>query len=231
MNWWESDPVASIADAREVAQGGNNRGGGLSVQDNKALNEMRGSHSAALGVNRDYRTVARVLDRSNMTPVKASVLNALTPEEGGGLFDAIGGWVGSKILPQQTISDFQTLRGLQSKRVMDAQVEQKGPQTESDAARLQLTEVSPWKTKQANIGVMRRGMADAVLAKRKLPFFQMWANKYGLNGVNERGQTADQAWGTVADTVYRTGDRMEGGRRAPAKKAAKDDGWKIEKED
>lgn len=187
--------------------------GELSVQDNKALNDMRDGHSAALKVNRDYREVARVLDRSQMTPVKASMLNALTPQEGGGFFDAIGGWIGSKVLPQQTIDDFQTLRGLQSGRVMDAQIAQKGPQTEADAARLQLAEVSPWKTKQANIAVMKRGMADATLAKRKLPFFQRWANKYGVNGVNERGQTADEAWTGVTNAVYQAAENMDRPKR------------------
>lgn len=208
MNWWDNDPVASIADARELGNGGSNKGGGLSVQDNKALNEMRPSHGAALGVNRDYREVARALDRSKMTPAKASWLETWIPRENGGLFDMIGGAIGQRFLDPQTVTDFQTLRSLQSKRVMDAQVEQKGPQTESDAARLQLTEVSPYKTKQANIGVMRRGMADATLAKRKLPFFQQWAGKYGLNGMDPQGRTVDQAWGQVADAVYKAGNNL-----------------------
>lgn len=212
MNWWENDPVASIADARELGNGGSNKGGGLSVQDNKALNDMRPENASALSVNRDYREVAKTLDRSKMTPARAKWLETWIPRENGGLFDMIGGAIGERFLDPQTVTDFQTLRGLQSKRVMDAQIAQKGPQTEADAARLQLAEVSPFKTKGANVGVMLRGMADATLAKRKLPFFQQWANKYGLNGVNERGETADQSWRNVTEAVYKRGDTL---RQAP----------------
>lgn len=181
--------------------------GKLGVQDNKALNEMRDAHSSALTVNRDYREVAGALDRTNMSPAKAAWLETMVPSEDGGFFDKLGAAIGQGaqglgLLDPQTVTDYQTLRGLQSKRVMDAQIAQKGPQTEADAARLQLGEVSPLKTKDANIAVMKRGMADAVLAKRKLPFFQKWANQYGLNGVNSRGESADDAWRRVSDKVY-----------------------------
>lgn len=183
-------------------------GGSLSVQDNKALNEMRDGHSAALTVNRDYRETAKSIDRLNASPAYAKLLDMLIPSEGGGVMDAIGGGIGSMVLDDQTVSDFQNLKGLQSKRVMDAQIAQKGPQTEADAARLQLAEVSPFKTKKTNIEVMRRGMADATLAKRKLPFFQQWANQYGLNGTDRKGRTADQAWREVADKVYKTAESL-----------------------
>lgn len=219
---WE--PVNDPAEIRKVlgSGGGARNGAGLSIQDNKALNEMRGENAAALSVNRDYREVAKTLDRANLTPAKAKWLETWIPRENGGVMDAIGGYIGEQFLAPQTVSDFQTLRSLQSKRVMDAQIAQKGPQTEADAARLQLAEVSPFKTKQANIGVMRRGMADATIAKRKLPFFQVWANKYGLNGLNERGQTADQAWRGVSDAVYKTGDKL-GQKKSQSIATIKDD--------
>ena len=188
--------------------------GELSVQDNKALNEMRDGHSAGLNVNRDYREVARALDRGRVTPENAGMLKAFIPEEGGGFFDSVGAWLGSPFIEQQTKDDWNTLNALQSRRVMDAQIAQKGPQTEADAARLKLAEVSPYKSKQANIGVMLRGMADATLAKKKLPFMQKWANKHGLNGVDEQGRTADEAWRGVADRVYSVGNKRPAAKTA-----------------
>lgn len=213
---WEevTDPsevkkILGVEAARSMGGGARGvKGAGLSVQDNVGLNKMREESIPALSVRRDYREVARALDRSNMSPAKAAWMEALVPSENGGLFDKIGASIGQAVLPRQAIDDYQTLRGLQSKRVMDAQVAQKGPQTEADAARLQLAEVSPIKTKQANIGIMKRGMADAVLAERKLPFFQKWASKYGLNGVNERGESADAAWLGVKNKVYNTAESL-----------------------
>lgn len=205
-------------------------GGGerLSVQDNKALNEMRDGHSEGLKVNRDYRDVARLLDRGNVTADNAGLLKAFIPEEGGGFFDYLGGKIGSNFIGQQTRDDFNTLRALQSGRVMDAQIPQKGPQTEADAARLQLAEVSPWKSKAANTDVMKRGMADAVLAKRKLPFMQKWANKYGLNGVGPKNRTADEAWRMVADRVYSVGNARRpaaAGKAKPQPRIINFDEW------
>lgn len=196
----------------DLIPGGAAGGERLSVQDNKALNEMRDGHSAGLKVNRDYREIAKMLDRGRVTPDNAGLLKAFIPEEGGGFFDWIGGKIGNNFIDQQTKDDFNTFKSLQSGRVMDAQIAQKGPQTEADAARLQLAEVSPYKSKQANLGVMMRGMADATLAKRKLPFMQKWANKYGLNGVDPRGRTADEAWRGVADKVYAVGNRPAAGK-------------------
>ena len=216
---WEdvNDPnelrkVLGVEGMRQATGQGGQRG--LSVQDNKALNEMREGHGTALKVNRDYREVARSLDRADLTPAKAAWLETWIPREGGGLMDTVGGLIGERFLDPQTVTDFQNLRALQSKRVMDAQVEQKGPQTEADAARLQLTEVSPYKSKGANLAVMKRGMADAVLAKRKLPFFQKWANQYGVNGLDPSGRTADDVWRTISDKVYAAGERGGQGQRA-----------------
>src|SRR3546814_9981784 len=104
-----------------------------------------------------YRRAAGSIDRLGTGPWRGKVLDMAIPEEGGGFGDTIGAaTVGGAMglfggLPEQTITDFQNLKGLQSGRVLKQQIAQKGPQTESDAARMKLTEISPSRTK-AEIG-------------------------------------------------------------------------------
>src|SRR3546814_9213428 len=94
-------------------------------------------------------------------------------EEGGGFGDTIGaatvgvarGLFGG--LQEQTITDFQNLKGLQSGRVLEQQIAQKGPQTESDAARMKLTEIIPYRTKAANQEIIASGALKAAAAARK----------------------------------------------------------------
>jgi hypothetical protein len=136
----------------------------------------------------------------------------MTPEEGGGILDTIGGIVGAipraigAITPQETDA-LQGLKRLQSQRVLGEQILQKGPQTESDAARMALTTVSPMKSKVVNEEVIRTGKAASERDQAKSVFYTAWANKYGLNGVSPEGLTADEVWGQVANSIT---DRVRG---------------------
>ena len=198
--------------------------GKLSVQDNKFLNEMRAtSGQAGLEAETEYRNAARVIDRLGTGPVRAKLLDAFIPQDGGGFWDTVGGVIGAPFIDQQTVDDFQTLKGLQSKRVLTEQLAQKGPQTESDAARLKLTEISPYNTKGANIRVLDAGMRKARLASIKPDFFTKWTNQYGLNGLDAQGRTVDAAWSDL--TRRATSARVPGGapvapQQAPQRQAA-----------
>jgi hypothetical protein len=201
MPWQEVTDPDEIA-AAEAMLGGKPTApapGKLSVQDNKFLNELRAtSGQGGLEAETEYRNAARVIDRLGTGPVRAAMLDAFIPEDGGGFFDKVGGLLGAPFIDRQTVDDFQTLKGLQSKRVLSSQLEQKGPQTESDAARLKLTEVSPYNTPEANRRILDAGMRKARLSSIKPDFFTKWVNQYGLNGLDPQGRSVDAAWADVS---------------------------------
>jgi hypothetical protein len=111
-------------------------------------------------------------------------------------------------------NDFQRLKGLGAERVLEEQKPQKGPQTDSDAARMALAEISPYKTPEVNAQIIKAGDAKAVRAARRAPFYTAWANKYGLNNVNEKGQSVEDAYQESLKTV-------------PGASAVNTDGWKV----
>lgn len=183
--------------------GGSMIGGGrkLSPQDAKALNEMRET-SAASGNVADLTVRARdAAQRLKTGPYRGRVLDAFIPEEGGGFFDAVGGIIGAPFIDAQTVTDFQSLKALQNDLVLTKQLEQKGPQTESDAARLKLSQVSPYKSLEANEALLGPALTNAISGKNRVSFYTKWANQNGLNGLDAQGRSADEVWGGMLDAA------------------------------
>jgi hypothetical protein len=190
--------------------------GRLSVQDNKFLNEVRATSQAGIDARNEYMRAAGAIDRFGTGPWKARLYDAAIPQENGGFFDALGAAViggPARLLggvTPQGVDDFQTLKGLQSERVLSTQIAQKGPQTESDAARMQLTEISPYKTPEANRRVINSGIRKAALGAAKADFFTKWATQYGLNGLDDKGQTVDARWAQASKRALTVQPRLPG---------------------
>lgn len=203
MEPWEMDWTGVKVDATTPAQ----NKGKLSVQDNKFLNELRPASQAGIDAQNEYYRAAQAIDRFKPSPWRGKLHDMALPQENGGMGDALGAAVmgpilrGVGVVTPQSVDDFQTLKGLQSERVLSTQLAQKGPQTESDAARMQLSEISPYKSKKANVAVIDAGMRKATLGANKADFYTRWVSKYGLNGLDEGGRSVDNAWFEVSRTA------------------------------
>lgn len=191
------DALASAPETRRPPVGG----GGLATQDNIALNRIRGETGNATGLIRDYRQAMHLLPK--IDPTRVGILNSFNPAEEGGLWNSIKAKFGARsaTTPEERAA-YQDFKSIQSNRVLQKQIEQKGPQTESDAARMKLAGVQASNDLTSNIPILMRGMADSVLAERKMQHFTSWANKYGLNGVDKQGRTADEKWRQIQNVVY-----------------------------
>lgn len=193
------------------------RGSGrLSVQDQKFLNQLRPESQSGLDSLNQINQAAASVSRLHTGPVRAALLEARIPNEKGGFFDKLGGILGNWSVPQQDQDDFQRLQGLASEQVMDAQIAQKGPQTEADAARLQMTKISPYKGMAVNKAVMRNSAISAALAARKTPFYTKWANDHGgVNSVDAAGRTADDVWTQIVQNARARSDARANGNPMP----------------
>lgn len=176
-------------------------------QTQKFLNELSTEAANAAEVERHYQRARKAVEQLKPGPYRGRFLQAATPEEGGGILDTIGAIViggparlTGAIRPKETDA-YQILKGLQSEQVLGKQLLQKGPQTESDAARLQLTEISPNKSPEANMNVIQNGIAKTRRIRAKAVFYTKFAQQYGLNGTNDKGETADEIWAKKADAI------------------------------
>jgi hypothetical protein len=225
--WWENDAPATVTDARKVVVSADPSTGidarRLSPQEGKQLNAVRDEGRAGLGMVDVYRRAADAIDRFGTSPMRAAMYEATTPRDGGGFFDRLGGVVGEGakalgLMSQDRQDDFQFLQSLQQRAVLEGQIAQKGVQTDADAARLMLSDFSPYKSVRANAEIVRGGMLSAQLAARKPGFYAAWANRYGLNGLDPRGRSVDDAWLAMVEDAR---GRLAPARRRPRAAAGK----------
>lgn len=187
----------------------------IDPQARKVLNDLNAQANEAREIQRQYQDAGQAIRRLKPGPARARYLESAIPDENGGVLDTLGAIaIGgpSRLLgaiSSQDISDFQRLRGLQSQRVLSEQIQQKGPQTESDAARMQMTEISPYKDTSTNMAIIRAGMAKTQRVQQRANFYTQWANRFGLNGTNPQGETVEQAF-----------QRSIGAQASPAAKAS-----------
>lgn len=176
------------------------KGGKLTNPDKTKLNSLSEQAASGYETQQEYQAAQAALKRFRPGPVRGAFMDAVIPEQGGGIMDAIAAaTIGTParalgVVTPQNITDFQRLKGLQSQRVLQEQLAQKGPQTDSDAARLQLTEISPYKMPDVNAQVVQSGSAKAQRAQQRAKFYTQWSNKYGLNAPNEQGQGVEDAF-------------------------------------
>lgn len=186
---------------------GMSRGSKQSPQAQAFLNTLSQQAADAGETRRVYDRAREDVHSLKPGPYRGALMQAATPEDNGGILDRLGAVViGAPlraigaITPKETEA-YQRLRGLQSQQVLQAQLAQKGPQTESDAARLMLTEISPSKLSSVNEDIINKGVAKTERARAKAAFYTKWANKYGLNATNPQGQSADEIWSNAADYI------------------------------
>lgn len=167
---------------------------------NSRMKELSIQAASADRADRIYKNVEASTGRFKTGPVRAAMMDAALPDEKGGFWDRLGAATigtalrGTGAITNQNVTDFQILKAQQAERTAERQVEQKGPQTEADAARYMLADISPYKTPDANKAIINQGRRAIDLQKGRSNFAIKFANRYGLNGVDERGRSMEQAF-------------------------------------
>lgn len=173
---------------------------GQSPEEQKKLNELDVSAGDAAEIHNIYSRARGAVSRLQPGPFRGALLDATIPTEqtgplgrvGAALLAPITRWTGA--VTDQNVNDYQTIKGLQSERVQALQRMQKGVQTEGDAARYMLGDISPNKSLDVNKQIIAAGDAKASRIQGRAAFYTQWANKYGLNGVDENGNSVEQSF-------------------------------------
>lgn len=178
----------------------------MSQTDEKFLNTLSDQSRSANETGILYDRAKEAIQKMHTGPNRGRFMQMMTADEGGGILDTIGAAVGTiprmlgAITPEETQA-YQRLKGLQAGNVLTRQLEQKGPQTESDAARLALTEISPSKDEATNMDVITQGRRKVARTKAYNIFAQNFASKWGVHGTSPHGYTLDQLWASYGDRI------------------------------
>lgn len=206
----------------------------ISETDQKFINEMRTGTGDMTTLLRDITAAQNAVDRFKPNPDRGVLFNNLVPEEDDWLPTAWAKKAGRGIagISDQEVKDFQTLKSLQEARVLQAQQAQKGPQTEADALRMKMSDVSPAKAAQVNARILAEAQFDALMNQKEPEFYTIWANTWGsINAKNSRGETAGQVWAREYDKrlkQMRSDPRYIRATGATPPKSGGNDGWQIE---
>lgn len=196
--------LVAVPGGAQAAGGGGKK---FSPQAQNFLNDLSKNASSAREVGRLYDRAESAIKTVKPGPYRNRLLLSPAIPEEGGILDAIGGAVVGgparligAVTPEET-SAYQTMRAIQNAAVLERQLPQKGPQTESDAARMMLADISPGKDVDANREVMEAGRRKIEREQARAIFYTQFANKYGLHGVTPDGFTADQLWAKDSDYI------------------------------
>lgn len=177
----------------------------ISADDQKIIDAMRqnvGNMNETLNL---FHGAAGVIDRFKTGPDRAAaVKDAVTPPEGG-IWDSLRARFYRNLLgvPQQDVDDYQALQRYAQEGVLQKQIAQKGPQTESDAIRMLISGVSPDKNVNLNAKIIGDATLGGLVAQKKPSFYTEWANRNGSIGALQDGKTVDQAWQEAVDRAYK----------------------------
>lgn len=185
----------NVRDAQQV--GRDIRQNPISKEDGAFINKLREQAQIAQNAIRELQSAAVAGDRFDTGPSNArNTTRSIVQEDDGLLTQGARGVYGLLSgVSKQDQQDYQELDRLRQARVARIQQEQKGPQTESDAARYMKSTFGPDKMPDVNA----RSIAEATYAARmdvlRPEIYLQWANKYGsLNALNEKGQGIDEVW-------------------------------------
>lgn len=177
----------------------------FSPQEQKVLNDMNAAAQEGQSIQRDYNEADAARRKLGTGPWRGALLDAAIPVEDGGFLDSLGGFIIggparlTGAISQDDVDAYNTLRRVQARRVLAEQKQQKGVQTEGDAARIKAGDIGVRASSTANAAAIARGRLEAQLLQDRANFMTQWASKYGVNGTNERGQTALQVFTALAD--------------------------------
>ena len=201
--------------------------GTTTAPDKKALTDASDRSSAAGKTLRLYDSVAPAIERFNPGPLKGSVYDALMPNDGEGFWGGVGSTLGAPLralLPQQDKDDYQRINAAQSERVALRQMEQKGPQTDKDAAMYRQADLSPTRTKAVNRDIIARGRTESHLVKQKAALLNKWVAQYGSpSAPNHNGFTFQQA----SDWLEQNYAKQQRPAAPPSTRRA-NDGWSVQ---
>lgn len=169
----------------------------ISEKDQALINAMRMGQGDLPGVLRDITAAQAAVDRFQPAPGRGTAYSWAVPEDNDWGITALGkNLIGKVFGVSKPDSDaYQTLVGLQNASVLNKQIEQKGPQTESDAARMKLTAVSPNKSTPVNAQLLAENQYDVMMKLQRPAFYEYWANQLGsTHALNGQRKSADQVW-------------------------------------
>ena len=208
----------------------------ISTEDQAVINRLREGIGPIDEALQGLNGAAGVIDRFRTGPNRAATVNAAIVPPDAGWLDMIGPNIRKALsgVSDQDIADYQSLKRYSNEAVLQKSIEQKGPQTESDAIRMAMTGITPDKDHNVNARIIGDNTLRGLIAKGRPDFYVKWANRNGSLNTLENGKSVDEAWSEHVNAItsrYNSDPRIRrlSGNAGAPRKSQGGGAWKIER--
>lgn len=168
-----------------------------SAQDRQELNAASSKAAAERDALRTYSKAKDAVETMGTGPGWASYLDAITPEEGGGVLDSVGGFLGTPLralVSQDTWDARDHLKTVNANVALAGSQQMKGSSSDKDTALMRLSGIGPSKTEGENLRIIQDATYTSGLEQARALIKADWIGKFGsLANPSPNGMTSEQA--------------------------------------
>lgn len=177
-----------------VGQGGRVK---TTPDDMKMLKESSEKASLERDALRTYAGAGAAAKRLDTGPMQAWWMDAITPEEGGGFWDGVGGVVGTPFRYMYSDQDWQDrdhLKTVNAKVATAASQDLKGAASDRDMALLRISGIGAGKTLPENRRIIKDAAYQSGLAQARARLTSMWISRNGsVSNPDPNGRTFEDS--------------------------------------
>lgn len=216
-NWWAKDAYATAAAAKGSAQPTGRAK--TTPQDMQMLRDSTARAEAERNARRDYASTRQAVLDMNTKPSKASYLDAITPEQDGGFWDAVGGFVGTPLrwfVSDKTMNARDQLKTLGAQTALKGSQMMKGASSDKDTALMRTAGVSDYKGVRENLRILREAERSSAIEQHRATLKAKWIGRYGsISAPASSGMTYEEAAARQEAMVNKAMDIRERGLPKP----------------
>jgi len=168
-----------------------------SAADMKAMTDASAKAEAERDSLRTYAGAAKAVDDMDTGPVKAAWLDAIVPDEDGGILDKVGGILGTVARPfvsQKTLDARDQLKTVNANVALAGSQQMKGSSSDKDTALMRLSGIGPAKRPAENHRIIDEAIYNSGREQARALVTADWIGKYGsLSNRSRNGMTFEEA--------------------------------------
>jgi len=166
-------------------------------QDMKAMTDASAKAESERDSLRTYAGAGKAVDDMDTGPVKAAWLDAIVPDEDGGILDKIGGILGTVARPfvsQKTLDARDQLKTVNANVALAGSQQMKGSSSDKDTALMRLSGIGPAKRPAENHRIIDEAIYNSGREQARALVTADWIGKYGsLSNRSRNGMTFEEA--------------------------------------
>jgi hypothetical protein len=170
----------------------------ISAQDRTVMNAASAEAQHERDASRMYSDTEGAVKAMGTGPVKATMLDLITPDEDdsylGKVFGSTVGALARAVVPQKLLNARDQLKTVNARVALEGSKDMKGSSSDKDTALMRLAGIGPSKLEPENLRIIQQARYNSGLAQARALLTNQWIAQNGsLANPNRHGTTFEQA--------------------------------------